>query len=149
MWRSTSRSSDCDGFAGKPAFGGDTSAETLTAVITREPDWGALPARTPPPLVKLVRWCLDKDRKHRLAHIADARAELREALRGRESGEVVPASTRRLDVLQWIIAALALTALAASDLCSYSAAGADSSSLRRTCSTKHGPGSENRAVSRW
>ncbi len=65
---------------GTRAFAGDEVSDTLAFVITKEPDWSALPATTPGPIRKLLRRCLEKDRKKRLADIADARFEIDEAL---------------------------------------------------------------------
>ena len=36
---------------GRPAFPGTTIADTLAAILEREPDWSALPAATPPALI--------------------------------------------------------------------------------------------------
>jgi hypothetical protein len=66
---------------GQRAFAGDEISDTLAFVITREPDWSALPPDTPPPIHRLLRRCLEKDRKRRLADVADARFELDEAVR--------------------------------------------------------------------
>jgi len=65
--------------AGQRAFPGDDLSETLAAVIKSEPDWSALPATLPAPARRLLSRCLEKDRKRRLADIADARLELDEA----------------------------------------------------------------------
>ena len=64
---------------GTRAFAGRTLSETMASVVAKEPDWLALPAHTPPPVRRLLYRCLTKDRKHRLADIADARLELAEA----------------------------------------------------------------------
>jgi eukaryotic-like serine/threonine-protein kinase len=64
---------------GTRAFAGRTLSETMASVVAKEPDWLALPAHTPPPVRRLLHRCLTKDRKHRLADIADARLELAEA----------------------------------------------------------------------
>ena len=61
-------------------FAGEDVADTLAFVLTREPDWAALPATVPPSVHTLLRRCLQRDRKKRLADIADARWELDEAL---------------------------------------------------------------------
>ena len=45
-----------------------------------EPDWAELPAEAPASIRKLLRRCVEKDRKRRLADIADARFEIDEAL---------------------------------------------------------------------
>jgi Tol biopolymer transport system component len=65
---------------GTRAFAGDEITDTLAFIITKEPDWNALPASTPPAIRRLIRRCLEKDRKRRLADIADARFEIEEAM---------------------------------------------------------------------
>ena len=42
-----------------------TLTDTLTAVLERKPDWAALPAKTPPAIRRLLRWCLQKDPRNR------------------------------------------------------------------------------------
>src|SRR6266536_1885576 len=51
---------------GRPVFAGETVSHVLAAVLRAEPDWGALPADTPAPIRRLLRRCLDKDRRRRL-----------------------------------------------------------------------------------
>ena len=65
---------------GRRAFSGEDVAETLAHILTKEPDWTALPASTPAPIRRLLRRCLEKDRRRRLADAADARLEMDEAL---------------------------------------------------------------------
>jgi serine/threonine-protein kinase len=65
---------------GRAAFAGEDVTDVLVRIIEREPDFTALPADTPPALLRLLRRCLVKDRRHRLSDIADARLELDEAL---------------------------------------------------------------------
>ena len=60
-------------------FPGEDVSDTFAAVLRAEPDWSALPARTPPALARLLRRCLDKDRRSRLSDMAMARLELRDA----------------------------------------------------------------------
>src|SRR5262245_33999498 len=57
-------------------FPGDSVAETLGSVLSKDPDWSALPASVPDAIRSLLRRCLAKDPKHRMNHIADARVEL-------------------------------------------------------------------------
>jgi serine/threonine-protein kinase len=64
--------------ARKRAFAGETITDCLSAVLSREPDWDALPAETPPHLRGLLRRCLQKDPQKRLRDIGDARLELEE-----------------------------------------------------------------------
>ena len=65
---------------GRPAFRGDTSPDTVAAILEREPDWSALPAQTPPSIHQLIQRCLEKDAKRRLRDIGDARLEIEAAL---------------------------------------------------------------------
>jgi serine/threonine protein kinase len=64
---------------GHSVFSGETVGEILVAVHTVEPDWKQLPAATPVSIRRLLRRCLQKDRKERLQHIGDARIEINEA----------------------------------------------------------------------
>jgi WD40-like Beta Propeller Repeat len=64
--------------AGRAAFGGDTITDILGSVVKSEPDWAMLPKDTPPHIRRLLTRCLQKDKKRRLHHIADARLDLDE-----------------------------------------------------------------------
>ena len=61
---------------GRSLFKGDTVTDVLAAVVTREPDWTALPAGVPSAVRRLLRRCIDKDPRLRLRDIGDARIEL-------------------------------------------------------------------------
>jgi serine/threonine protein kinase len=58
---------------GKRAFHGESHQETAALVLEIEPDWRALPAKTPTRIRDLLRQCLQKDAGHRLSSIAHAR----------------------------------------------------------------------------
>jgi serine/threonine-protein kinase len=62
------------------AFPGSTVSDTIAAIISREPDWDALPGSTPPVLRRLARRCLAKDPKRRIRDIGDVRLELDDTL---------------------------------------------------------------------
>jgi len=62
------------------AFAGETSSDTIVAILEREPDWSVLPAQTPPGIRRLLQRCLQKDPKRRLRDIGDARLDIEEAL---------------------------------------------------------------------
>src|SRR5262249_48231178 len=64
---------------GNAPFAGETLGEILAAVLTVEPDWKRLPTATPVSIRRLLRRCLQKDRKERLQHVGDARIEINEA----------------------------------------------------------------------
>ncbi len=100
---------------GKMAFAGDSTTELLAAVIEREPDWAALPATVPDNIRRLLRRCLEKDRRSRLCDIGDARLELEETLTGRAAGAAasVPEARRRGRLVIAAIALLAVAGLAA------------------------------------
>ncbi|HEV2314253.1 MAG TPA: protein kinase, partial [Candidatus Acidoferrales bacterium] len=68
--------------SGQRLFTGDTTSDTLAAVIRAEPDWNALPANTPPAIGNLLRRCLNKDPRQRLQSIGDARIIIDESLSG-------------------------------------------------------------------
>src|SRR6266699_5944916 len=64
----------------RQAFRGETSADSIAAVVEREPDWKALPPATPAGIRRLLQRCLEKDANRRLHDIADARIEIEDAL---------------------------------------------------------------------
>ena len=57
---------------GRSPFGGDSVAESLALVITRDPDLAALPSNVPRTVVTVIRRCLVKDPRQRLRDIGDA-----------------------------------------------------------------------------
>ena len=59
--------------SGRQLYGGETASDSMAAVITREPDWTALPAAVPSRLRELLRRCLTKDPRQRLRDIGEAR----------------------------------------------------------------------------
>src|SRR5262249_16142680 len=63
---------------GRRLFQKTTTTETLAAVLTREPDWSALPSSTPVAIRTLLRRCLQRDRDRRIHDMADVRLELEE-----------------------------------------------------------------------
>ena len=63
---------------GQRLFSGKTVSHVLGAVLQVEPTWDTLPTPTPQPLRKLLRRCLEKDRKRRLRDIGDALTDLDE-----------------------------------------------------------------------
>jgi hypothetical protein len=100
--------------SGRPAFPGDTVTDVLAAVVTKEPDWTALPDGTPRHLRRCIRRCLQKDPKQRLHDIADARLELEAADVDQDATTIAgqPAASRAR-VSGLVLAAIALVAAAA------------------------------------
>ncbi len=65
--------------AGQQLFTGESVSHVVASVLKTEPDWNALPTATPALLRRLLRRCLEKDRKRRLQHVGDARADIDDA----------------------------------------------------------------------
>jgi len=83
---------------GKRLFQGDTVSDTLAAVLKEEPEWDRIPVKAR----LLLRSCLQKDPKKRLADISDAKLLLEDA----------PESTgARRSLLPWIAVVIVLTAI--------------------------------------
>ena len=117
--------------SGARAFGGDDVTETIAAVVRAEPEWPRLPADTPDSVRRLLRRCLEKDGKRRLADIRDARLEIDEAqLEPRVASSKAPGKSRRRERLMWSATLVLLAGVAAASM------------LRRE--TPAGPSSEMR-----
>ena len=78
--------------AGRAAFAGESVTDIIAAVVTREPDWTALPADTPASIRRLLLRCLDRDPKRRVRDIGDVRLEIDEAI-ARGFGDTRPAES--------------------------------------------------------
>jgi serine/threonine-protein kinase len=61
---------------GRSTFAGDTVSDVIARILEREPDWGLLPAGTPPRLRDLIKRCLTKDAAERPRDIGDLKREL-------------------------------------------------------------------------
>jgi serine/threonine protein kinase/Tol biopolymer transport system component len=55
---------------GRRAFDGEDLTDVVAAVVRGEPDWSALPTDLPAHVRTLLKGCLEKDRKARLADVA-------------------------------------------------------------------------------
>ena len=87
---------------GTRAFKGEDVSDTLASVLRAEPDWSALPSDLPPPLRRLLRRCLEKDRARRLHDIGDARLELEEPGTSTSDGSGAKANSRAW--IRWALA---------------------------------------------
>jgi serine/threonine-protein kinase len=100
--------------AGQTPFRGDSVTETLSAITRDTPNWQALPAGTPLPVLRLLRRCLAKDPGRRLQHIGDARLEIEEALSGdpggtaRDAVPILQPPPRWQRLAPWTLAIVAL-----------------------------------------
>jgi Tol biopolymer transport system component/predicted Ser/Thr protein kinase len=90
---------------GKRLFHGESAVEILGGVLNKEPDISAAPQR----VHKLLRWCLEKDRKDRLQSIGDARRLLTEDIAPTQA--VIEASPISRHPLVWALALITLASL--------------------------------------
>jgi len=58
---------------GEKLFEADTVSDTMAAVLRAEPDWSRLPSGEAPDLSQLTERCLQRDPRHRLRDIGEAR----------------------------------------------------------------------------
>jgi len=86
---------------GARAFPGEDISDTLAAVLRADPDWKQLPADTPAAIRRLLRRCLEKDRRQRLRDIGDACLEIQDA--ATSGNEQIPARGRS-HRLAWSVA---------------------------------------------
>lgn len=91
---------------GKGLFEGETVSHTLAAVLTKDPDWTQLPAGTPAAARRLLRRCLERERKRRLPDIGAARLEIEEAKAGGPVDDAATAVAPRRSILPWVAAGL-------------------------------------------
>ncbi len=94
--------------SGRRLFDGETVSDTLAAVLTREPDFSALPPSTPPGVRRLLQRCLIRDPKKRLRDIGDVQADFDDP--GHAVSAAAPASRPNLlaRALPWVIAITAI-----------------------------------------
>ena len=101
---------------GHQAFRGESLADTLSAILSRELDWQALPHETPPSIRRLLQRCVAKDPKKRLHDIADARIEIDDALSGAVESVV---TSRRYPFAPALMTLAALALLGAGTLAGW------------------------------
>jgi serine/threonine protein kinase len=97
---------------GRTTFTGQTVSDTLASVLKTDPDWSALPTRTPAAIRRLLRRCLERDRERRLHNIADARLEIEEALMAPPEQPPVAEAARARGAGWPVLVPLSLLALA-------------------------------------
>jgi Tol biopolymer transport system component len=96
--------------AGGRLFAGETISDTLAAVLTREPDWTALPPNVPRHVRQLLARCLDRNPKTRLRDIGEARVILEQPA-FEATAAAAPAGN---GTVAWIVAGLLGVAAVAS-----------------------------------
>jgi serine/threonine-protein kinase len=92
---------------GRAVFTGATVSDTLASVLKTDPDWSALPAETPATIRRLLRRCLERDRKRRLRDIGDSQADLDDALAQGPPDFPPPGARAGSRRLPWLLAGLA------------------------------------------
>ena len=86
----------------RPRFPARPCRTRLSRSSNASRTWTVLPAATPPPIRRLLRRCLEKDRTRRLADMADARLDIDDALSGSEIDAPVALSiSRTRERLTW------------------------------------------------
>ena len=99
---------------GKRTFDGEEVSDSLASILKSDPDWGALPADIPPRIRRVLRRCLEKDRKLRYHDIADVRLDLAE--RGTLDASVPPVVRSKrvnLERIGWLLIVSTLAGLLA------------------------------------
>ena len=101
---------------GRATFAGETTTDTLVAILERKPNWAALPSGTPPAVRGLLERCLDKDPRQRLRDIGDARIELDQVAKGAAAEARAPERAARRSSSTMIAIAASAVALALAGL---------------------------------
>jgi serine/threonine-protein kinase len=100
--------------AGSRLFQGESVSHTLADVLRSDIDWNRLPQNTPRSIRRLLERCLDRDLKHRLRDIGEARIAIEEELASSSSSATrtpapAPARARAIwTILPWALAAAAI-----------------------------------------
>jgi serine/threonine protein kinase len=98
---------------GKQMYLGETAAETLAFVMTKDAALDALPAVTPPAIRHLLRRCLERDPRRRLQAIGEARILLSEDHPLALAAPPAPAPSRPVTLVAALgVALIAVLALA-------------------------------------
>ena len=93
-------------------FAEQTVSDTLAAVLKTDPNWGALPPDTPEPIRRLLKRCLQRDRKRRMRDIGDALAEIDDAQAEPTVRTALPPTNPVSSRWPWAVSAVLATALA-------------------------------------
>jgi serine/threonine-protein kinase len=95
---------------GTRVFPGESVADILAAIISKEPDWSKLPAAVSPRIRELLRRCLEKNPKDRLRDAGDARYEIQHANALAAGPAAKPASNLSRLIPMWLAAGVFLGA---------------------------------------
>ena len=89
---------------------GETVSDTLAGILTREPDWQALPYGTPPKIRTLLQRCLQKDVGRRRRDMTENRIEIEEACSQRNTA-AQPSSSQPSRRREYVLSALLIVLL--------------------------------------
>jgi Tol biopolymer transport system component len=95
---------------GRRAFDGEDVTDVLARVLERDADLSKLDTRTPAPLRRLLRRCLDKDPKRRLPDIGVALLDIDDAIKG-EPIDSAPGTMAPRAPRAWIAGAALISGL--------------------------------------
>lgn len=107
---------------GRRAFPGKAIPEIIAAVLKDPPPLDMLPADTPAGIRRLLRRCLEKDRKHRLDSMRVVRSEIEDAIKGPAPTPTLSALTMIMTRPTWDRRAIAATVLGAVTIAGMGAA---------------------------
>ena len=100
--------------SGRTLFESRATSEMVQPAMPTEPNLDALPRSTPEPIRRLLRRCLEKETRNRLRDIADARADINEALLHlRDAGKGIAQAQASLGYWRRIFAYAGVAAVAA------------------------------------
>jgi serine/threonine protein kinase len=72
--------------SGSRTFAGKTTSDVLASALKAEPDWKKLPANLHPRILHLLERYLEKDPQDRSQGLADARFEIKKAMKDADGG---------------------------------------------------------------
>jgi serine/threonine protein kinase len=98
---------------GKMLFSGETVSETMAFVMTKEPEWSALPAKTPAAIRQLLRRCLTKDPRNRLRDVGEVRITIDGSQNGSATDAVIAPDRSRHPAMLSMSAFAVVTIIAA------------------------------------
>ena len=93
--------------AGRRAFYSNDATETMALVLTKDPDWSALPSDVPAPIRTLLKRCLERDRRKRVGDVAAVRFVLEEAANLSDAATRLGSSSARATVIRRAVLAIA------------------------------------------
>jgi Tol biopolymer transport system component len=94
---------------GRPAFEGDSTADILSRVLQRDPDWTLVPSNVPPSILRLLRLYLEKDPRKRRQAAGDVRLDL-EHTSAEPVAAPIPVARTRMIPFAWVAVGLAVVA---------------------------------------